>query len=382
MWWPIGDGKPRAAGGRQDGMRHLPIFMRLESRRALVVGGGAVAAARVRHLLAAGAAVAVIAPEGVEDGSEIAGFAARGEIALARRAFRPSDLDGSAIAFAAAGDDSADDSADDGAGDGLDSKVSRAARDAGVPVNVADRADLSTFIMPAIVDRNPILIGISTGGAAPVLAREVRARIDRLLPADLGRLAGFAESFRGAVKATIGGKEARRRFWENFFDSETARLVLRGEMGAAAAGMLSLVNRGARQTPDGIVHFVGAGPGDADLLTIRAHRHLLRADVVIHDQAIDGGILNMTRREAERFLAGADGTEHAMGRNEIVALMIERARRGQRVVRLKRGDSMMFASGDAECASLIEAGIRVELVPGVTAAADAAEAPPARAVAS
>ncbi len=338
--------------------------MRLESRRALVVGGGAVAAARVRHLLAAGAAVTVIAPEGPEIADEIAGFAARGEIALARRGFRRSDVDGSAIAFAATGDD--------GANDGVDSEVSRAARDAGVPVNVADRADLSTFIMPAIVDRDPILVGISTGGAAPVLAREVRARIERLLPAELGRLARFAESFRGAVRATIGGKQARRRFWENFFDSETAQLVLRGELAAAGAGMLSLVNRDAPEAPDGVVHFVGAGPGDADLLTIRAHRLLLRADVVIHDRSVGPEIVNFARREAERVAVGGPIQE------KITALLIGRARRGQRVVRLRLGDPMTFAGADVERAALAEAGIRVEIVPGVAAA----ETPAARAVAS
>ncbi len=327
--------------------------MRLESRRALVVGGGAVAAARVRHLLAAGAVVTVIAPEGPEIVDEITGLAARGEIALARRGFRRSDVDGGAIAFAATGDV------------GADSEVSRAAQEAGVPVNVADRADLSTFIMPAIVDRDPVLVAVSTGGAAPVLAREVRARIERLLPAELGRLARFAESFRGAVGATIGGKAARRRFWENFFDGETARLVLRGEMAAAGAGMLSLVNRDAPEAPDGIVHYLGAGLGDADLLTIRAHRLLLCADVVIHDRSVGTDILNLSRREAERVAVG--GPDQA----DISGLLIDRARRGQRVVRLGPADP-------AESAALIEAGIRVESVPGVATA----DAPPARAVAS
>jgi uroporphyrin-III C-methyltransferase/precorrin-2 dehydrogenase/sirohydrochlorin ferrochelatase len=361
-------------------MRHLPIFLSLASRRALVVGGGAVAAARVRHLLAAGAAVTVIAPgDGPGDRpgdrqvtSEIAGLAARGEIALARRGFRRSDVDGSAVVFAAACDD------------GVESEVSRTARDAGVPVNVADRADLSSFIMPAIVDRDPVLVAVSTGGAAPVLAREVRARIERILPAELGRLAKFAESFRGAVKATIGGKQARRRFWENFFDSETAGLALRGEVGAAAADMLSLVNRGAREAADGIVHFMVAGSGDADLLTIRAHRLLLRADAVIHDlpvdvihdRRVDADILNMARREAERVaVAGLD-------QEEINASLIDRARRGQHVVRLRlgdpMGDPMIFPGADVERAALAAAGVRFDFVPGVASA----ELPAARAVAS
>ena len=339
-------------------MKHLPIFMRLESRRALVVGGGAVAASRIRHLLASGAAVTVIAAEDPEDTNEIAGLAARGEIALTRRDFRRTDVDGSAIVFAATGDD------------GVDSEVSGAAQDAGVPVNVADRADLSTFIMPAIVDRDPILVGISTGGAAPVLAREVRAGIERLLPAELGRLAGFAESFRGAVRATIGGKAARRRFWENFFDSETAQQVLRGEIGAAGAGMLSLVNRGGHEdAPEGIVHIVDVGPGDADLLTIRAHRLLLRADVIVHDRSVGAEIVNLARREAGRVVADE---------KRIDALMIDRARQGRRVVRLRRGNPMMFADGDAERAALAASGIQVEMVPG----AAAASAPAARAVAS
>ncbi len=344
-------------------MRHLPIFLGLEAREALVVGGGPAAAARVRHLLAAGARVRVVAPGA---GAEIEELAAGGEIDLARRRFRDADTDGAAIVFSATGVSE------------VDERVAQAARRAGVPVNVADRAGLSDFIMPAIIDRDPVLVAISTGGAAPALARALRARIERLLPARLGRLARFAERFRGAVAATVAEPAARRRFWENFFDGPVAESLLRGERGTAGRRMLTLVNGGhaahdaAAGAAEGVVYLVGAGPGDADLLTLRAVRLLERADVVVHDRLAGPDILNFARREAERIYVGKAKADHAMSQDEINALLVARAREGKQVVRLKGGDPFIFGRGGEELDALDRAGIRAEVVPGITAAAGCA----------
>ena len=307
-------------------MHHLPIWLTVKSRSVLVVGGTSQAARKVRLVRKAEADVTVVAPRA--DG-EISAFAGRREITLIGRDFLPGDVKGRAVVYSATGVDA------------VDRRVSAAARAAGVPVNVVDRPDLSSFIMPAIVDRSPVVIGISSAGTAPVLARQVRARIESILPDGLGRLAGFADSFRGAVKATIGDAPARRRFWERFFDGPVARAVLRGDVHKARERMVALINGPeAARRPEGAVSIVGAGPGNADLLTLRALRLLQEADVVVYDR-----------------LVGPD------------ILICARAKAGQRVVRLKGGDPYIFGRGGEEMVYLRRAGVPVEVVPGITAAA-------------
>jgi uroporphyrin-III C-methyltransferase/precorrin-2 dehydrogenase/sirohydrochlorin ferrochelatase len=343
-------------------MKYYPAFMNLSGRPVLLVGGGEPAARKLRLLLKAGARVTAVAPrinteiaELAETGAETG--AKTGGVTLRRRRFRPADLEGQRLVIGATGLPA------------VDAEVSHAAEAAGLAVNIVDRPELSTFITPAIVDRDPVVIGISTGGAAPVLARRIRATIEALLPSRMGRLASFAESFRSAVAALIPDGRSRRIFWDGFFDGPIARSVLTGNERAAREAMLSLVNRrGSQEKPEGSVAIVGAGPGDPDLLTLRALTALQNADVVVYDRLIGPEILDRARRDAERIYVGKAMGDHAASQDEINDLLLVNARSGKRVVRLKGGDPFIFGRGGEEVEHLRRHGICVELVPGITAA--------------
>ena len=342
-------------------MRYYPTFFDLKGRRALLVGGGETAARKLRLLLKAEASVTLVAPEAT---AEVAGLAEAGRIDWQRRAFRPEDLDGVALVHAAS-DDAESDRA-----------VAEAASAAGLPVNVVDDPESSSFIMPAIIDRDPIVIGISSGGTAPVLARRLRERIEALLPARLGQLAQFAERFREAVKATQPAA-ARRGFWERVFDGPIARQVLAGDEHGAREAMISLINRPAARDEShatGAVHIVGAGPGDPDLLTLKALRLIQDADVILYDKLVGPEIIELARRDAERIYVGKTKGNHSLPQERINALIAERAEAGQRVVRLKGGDPFVFGRGGEELLSLRARGIEAEVVPGITAAAACAAA--------
>jgi uroporphyrin-III C-methyltransferase/precorrin-2 dehydrogenase/sirohydrochlorin ferrochelatase len=341
-------------------MDYFPIFLDLRRRKALVVGGGENAARKVRLLRKADADIVVVAPA-LND--ELARLARKGEVDWQARPFVAADLAGSAVAFAATDNEA------------IDTGVTAAADAAGIPVNAVDRPHLSSFVVPAIVDRSPLVIGISSGGAAPVLARRVRAQIETLLPAGLGRLARFADSFRGAVKASVADAGDRRRLWERVFDGPVAADVLAGDETRARERMLSLVNRpGERTQKTGMVYIVGAGPGDPDLLTFKALRAMQAADIVVYDRLIGDEILDYVRRDAERIYVGKAASNHARSQDEINALLAEHARAGRTVVRLKGGDPFVFGRGGEEMVYLQQAGIAVEVVPGITAAVGCAAA--------
>jgi len=339
-------------------MDHLPIFLTLRDRPVLVVGGGELAVRRLRLIRKTNAAVTVVSPTVSE---ELEAAAARGAVRLLRRGFTPTDLDDRAVVFAATGIAA------------LDEAVSREARARRIPVNVVDRPALSDFIMPAIVDRDPIVVAISSGGSAPVLARNIRASLESQLPPALGKLAAFADSFRGAVKAMVRDGDARRRFWERFFDGPVARLVLAGDEQKARERMLALVNADpARHAAAGGVQIVGAGPGDPDLLTFRAMRAIQQADVVVYDRLVGQDILEYVRRDADRVFVGKSRSNHHRSQDEINALLVELALAGKRVVRLKGGDPFVFGRGGEERDYLVARGVDVEVVPGITAAVGAA----------
>ena len=342
-------------------MRYFPTFFDLQDKPVLLVGGGTAAARKLRLLLKAGAKVTVVAPEVT---AEIA-VLARGTVVWQARPFRASDLAGKALAIAASGVEV------------VERAVSEAALAQGLPVNVVDRPALSSFITPAIVERDPLVIGISSGGTSPVLARRLRAQIEALLPAGLGRLARFAGSFRGAVAANIHGHGARRRFWERVFDGPIAQHLLAGKEAKACEAMLALVNGPAgrnRGNDRGQVRIVGAGPGDPDLLTLKALRALQWADVIFHDNLIGPEVLDLARRDAELVHVGKSKGHHAKTQAEINALIAGAALAGRRVVRLKGGDPFVFGRGGEELDYLRARGIRAEVVPGVTAAAGCAAA--------
>jgi uroporphyrin-III C-methyltransferase/precorrin-2 dehydrogenase/sirohydrochlorin ferrochelatase len=341
-------------------MDYLPTFLKLTGRPVLVVGGGEAAARKVELLHKTDAAIHVVAPR---LNHALAHLAETGAIAWSARPFRPSDLDGMAVVISATTDDTAD------------RGVAAAAQTAGIPVNVVDRPDLSTFIVPAIIDRDPIIIGISSGGAAPVLARRLRADIEHRLPARLGRLARFAGSFRSAVMAKVSDAGARRRLWETVFDGPIADRVLAGEESSAREAMLHLINRRNADAPhQGKVAIVGAGPGDPDLLTFKALRAMQAADIVVYDRLIGDDILDYVRRDAERVFVGKAKGCHALPQDRINQLLIDRARAGQMVVRLKGGDPFVFGRGGEEIEALRAADIAVEIVPGITAATGCAAA--------
>jgi len=290
-------------------MRHYPAFLDIEGRPCLVVGGGAAALAKVRLLRRAGADVTVLARRFDAD---LQSLADNGEVALTKRAFRASDVAGRALVHAASGVAA------------LDEAVADAAKARNIPVNVVDGAALSSFVMPAIVDRGPLVIGISSGGASPVLARRVRAEIEMLLPHGLGRLARFAQSFRSAVHTTFADFEFRLRFWDNFFDGPLAESVLAGKEHQARSGMLALVNHRAQLPPAGEIENIEVDPVQPDLLTLRDVRRIARADVIVHDGAVGTAILDHARRDARRIEADSETDQ----------LMAAELKAGKRIVRL------------------------------------------------
>jgi uroporphyrin-III C-methyltransferase/precorrin-2 dehydrogenase/sirohydrochlorin ferrochelatase len=335
-------------------MNVFPVFFDLAGRRVLLVGSGEMAQQKLRLLRKAGARLLLIAPE---IAPEMSNAVEEGVAEWRAEELTAAHFDGASLAVIATGDETRDRAA---------AALAKAAR---VPANVVDRADLSDFIVPAIVDRDPVVIGISTAGAAPLLARRLRAAIEALLPARLGALARFAERFRGAVAAKIGDRQLRLRFWEQVFDGPVATAVLDGRESQASERMLTLVNSAAANDPaQGRVALVGAGPGDPELLTLKAHRLLQEADVIVHDRLVASVVLDLARREARRIAVGKARGAHSLPQAEINRLLANEARAGNRVVRLKGGDPFIFGRGGEELDHLEREGIAVEVVPGITAA--------------
>ncbi len=335
-------------------MENLPLFFRLHARPVLLVGAGEAAVAKARLLLAAGADIRIVAPSGLK---AIADWAEAGRVRWDHRKFDPADVTGMTLAIGATGDCDTDE------------EVAAAAREAAIPVNIVDRPALSSFIVPSIVDRSPVTIGISTNGTSPVLARRLREQIETLLPANLGRLARFLDSFRGAVKAKFDSFDSRRRLWETIIDGPIARDVLAGREPAAREAMLSRINRRQADAPAaGHVDIVGAGPGDPELLTVKALRAMQDADLVVYDRLIGDGILDLVRRDADRIYVGKARSNHSVPQDQINDLLVAHARAGRRVVRLKGGDPFVFGRGGEELERLRAAGISAAVIPGITAA--------------
>ena len=334
-------------------MNAFPIFLDLAGRTALVFGGGAEAAAKLRLLLKTTARVVVVAQR-LEPGEIDLGHA---EWAEADPLAFPIP-EGAALAYAATGDRD------------TDAAIARRCRAAGVTVCAADQPEVSDFSTPAIVDRDPVVVAIGTEGTAPVLAREVKARVEALLPAGLGAVARAAAGLRGAVARKVAPGRARRTFWGALFAPALDGKV---DADAFAARAESLMTRAGRGAP-GRVALVGAGPGGADLLTRRAARLLDRADVVLFDALVDPEVLELARREALMFDVGKRAGRHAMPQAEIEALIVRHAKDGALVVRLKGGDPSVFGRLAGEIDAVRAAGIPCEVVPGVTSASAAAAA--------
>jgi uroporphyrin-III C-methyltransferase / precorrin-2 dehydrogenase / sirohydrochlorin ferrochelatase len=334
---------------------YFAAFLDLRGKPGVVVGGGRVAALKAEVLLRSGIRVTVIAPEICERLSELALV---GALRLEKRRFSPGDLVGAEIAIAATDDPAVNES------------VSAAARSLRLPVNVADNAALSSFIMPAVVDRAPVQIAISTAGSSPVLARKLRTAIEIAVPFAFGRLAALIGRFRDASKERYPDPEARRRFWEAVVEGPIADMVLSGNERGAVSALETKLRHG--EPSDGFVSLVGAGPGDPELLTLRALRVMQAASVVLYDHLVSPRLVDLIRRDAERIYVGKEQDRHALPQAAINALMVRFAREGKRVVRLKGGDPFIFGRGGEEIEALLEHGVAFEVVPGITAAAGAA----------
>ena len=340
-------------------MRFLPVFLDLKAGPVLVVGAGEGVRAKLRLLISAGARVRWFATDGNHD---LQGMDS-GRIEFAAGDPLTADLHGVIAVLCA------------GAGD-IGVAMSARARAAGLPVNVMDDLDRSSFIFPAIVDRGDVVVAVGTGGTSPVVARRVRERIEAMLPARIGDLATFVGRFRKSINGRIAAMPLRRRFWERVIDGPIGALVLAGR-GAEAEQMLTDIAdptafAGAQGAAEGRVTLVGAGPGDPDLLTVKALRALQDADVVFYDELVSPEILDRARRDASRIPVGRRVGKPGIGQEAINKLMIEAARSGQRAVRLKGGDAFVFGRGGEEVEALRQAGVAYSVVPGITAAIGAA----------
>jgi uroporphyrin-III C-methyltransferase/precorrin-2 dehydrogenase/sirohydrochlorin ferrochelatase len=339
-------------------MRTFPIFVSFEGKPPVVVGGGELAAVKARLLLKRAPIVDVAAKQVVP---ELAALAEAGKVALIGALPGIDQLRGRPLVIAATEDDNED------------TRVSAIARALGVPVNVPDRPELCTFALPAIVDRGEVTVAIGTSGAAPVLAQRLRAWLEQELHPRLDALARLAAELRGPVAEKVPSGTPRRKFWEAVFEGAAAEAALEGDE-AKAKELIGAAITKAAEAPQtqGRVLLVGAGPGDPELLTMKAVRALKAADVILYDRLVGEGVLDHARREAELIPVGKAKGLHSVPQSEINALLIQRARAGQTVVRLKGGDPFIFGRGGEELDALREAGIATEIVPGVTAGIAAA----------
>ena len=337
-------------------MDFLPIFLNIRQQPCLVVGGGAVAARKAAMLLRSGARVTVLAPVLAAD---FDADLAAGRVTYRAANFRPEDVNGYVIVIAATDDQA------------VNRAVADAAKALRIAVNVVDQPDLCSFIMPSIIDRSPLIVAVSSGGASPVLARLLRARLESLIPAGYGRLAALVASFRGAVKVRFKTPE-RRRFWERVLQGPIAELVFSGRDSDAHKALQAAIDDTRLTLNGGEVYLVGGGPGDPDLLTFRALRLMQEADVVVYDRLVSQAVLDLVRLDAERIYAGKERDKHALPQEDINHLLVRLAKEGKRVVRLKGGDPFIFGRGGEEIATLAAEGVPFQVVPGITAASGCA----------
>lgn len=337
-------------------MEFLPLFHNLRGARVLVVGGGEIALRKSRLLADSGAVLRVVAPE---IGEEVRELIERSGGEQILRGYTESDLNGCVLIIAATDDEP------------LNAQVSADARQRGVPVNVVDAPALCSVIFPAIVDRSPLVIAVSSGGDAPVLARLIRAKLETWIPPSYGHLAGLAARFRHQVKGLFPNVQQRRAFWEEVFQGPIADRQLAGQ-GAEAERLLQAKIDGDAPAATGEVYLVGAGPGDPDLLTFRALRLMQQADVVLYDRLVAPAILDLCRRDADRVYVGKQRADHALPQDQINQQLVDLAKQGKRVVRLKGGDPFIFGRGGEEIEELAAHGIPFQVVPGITAASGCA----------
>ncbi len=338
-------------------MKYLPIFYQVSNKPCLIVGAGHVAARKAELLLQAGADVLVVA---AKSGVGIQQLADQKRLVLELREFASSDVDGKVCIIAATNKAE------------LNREISQLAHARNIPVNVVDNPALCSFIMPSIINRDPVQIAISTGGMSPVLARLLRGRLESLIPGAYGELAKLATAMRDTVKQSLPNVATRRRYWEAVLEGRVAEMVFSGRLEDARDLMLETLDAKDFNSNRGEVYLVGAGPGDPDLITFKALRLMQKADVVVYDRLVSEPILQMVRRDAEKIYAGKASRNHQISQENINQLLIRLAKEGKRVLRLKGGDPFIFGRGGEELAELIDEGIEFQVVPGITAASGCA----------
>ena len=335
-------------------MNYFPVFFDLTGQRVLIVGGGEVALRKVTLLERTGASITLVAPEITP---ELLERAAAGTLQLARREFAPEDLDGVRLVIVATSRRA------------VNRWIANLSESRNIPVNVVDDREASRFIVPAIIDRDPVLVAISTGGTSPVLARRLRERLEALIPARIGELASWLKALRKTARQKLRDTDERRRFFEAVVDGPAARRFVDGDRpGALRIAQQLLAATSTAPRAAGEVTLVGAGPGDPELLTLKALRALQDADVILHDRLVPDAVLELARRDATRICVGKAAGNVGTTQEEINALLIEHAGQGRRVVRLKGGDPFVFGRGGEELQALAEARINFSVIPGITAA--------------
>ena len=333
-------------------MDYFPLFFNLQGQRVLVVGAGSVALRKVQLLERAHAAIAVVAPKVAPELSQLA---AAGTIEVRIREFTAEDLEGARLVIVATSRRA------------VNRWIASLCEARGIPVNVVDDRKASRVIVPAIIDRDPVIVAVSSAGTSPVLARRLRERLEALVPKRIGLWASWLAGMRATVRRRIPGADARRRYFEMLVDGPAQRRFVDGdERGARRIAQRLLGSVSA--APLGQVTLVGAGPGDPELLTLKALRALQDADVILHDRLVPAAVLDYARRDAEQICVGKAAGGAGISQDAINDLLIEHARRGRRVVRLKGGDPFIFGRGGEELQALVQAGIAFSVVPGISAA--------------
>ncbi|MCK5725860.1 MAG: uroporphyrinogen-III C-methyltransferase [Thiotrichaceae bacterium] len=338
-------------------MDQYPAFINLRQRHSVVIGGGVIAERKAQTLLDAGSKVLIVAPEVT---ASIQQWANEGLITLHLRHYEQGDIDHVLVVIVATSDTV------------LNAEIAKQADEQNTLVNVVDNPALCSYIMPSIVDRSPVTIAVSTGGASPVLARQLRMKLETLIPSSCGYLAGITEEYREQVKQRFATVEERKLFWESALRGSFAELVYAGRLNDARTLLEQLIQQGNARSEVGEVYLVGAGPGDPDLLTFRALRLMQQADVMVFDRLVSKTILDMANRNAERIYVGKEKDNHAVPQNKINDLLVDLALQGKRVLRLKGGDPFIFGRGGEEIETLAEKKIPFQVVPAVTAAAGCA----------
>ncbi len=334
-------------------MNYFPVFFDLSGQKVLIVGGGEVALRKVTLLERAGASISLVAPE---IAPELMQRAAAGKLKLAIREFVPEDLDGARLVIVATSRRA------------VNRWIATLSEARNIPVNVVDDREASRFIMPAIVDRDPVLVAISSGGTSPVLARRLRERLEALIPARIGQLASWLQALREPSRQKLRDTDERRRFFEAVVDGPAGRRFVEGDsQGAQRIAQQLLATTSTSPRAAGEVTLVGAGPGDPELLTLKALRALQDADVVLHDRLVPAAVLEFARRDALRICVGKAAGNVGSTQVQINTLLIEHARQGRRVVRLKGGDPFIFGRGGEELQALAAAQIDFSVVPGISA---------------